>query len=142
MDNLLFVNDAKFDIKSSTVVPVQKTNSPNQNHSSPYTMSKMAERRKINKASMEDLLTCPNLASSNLTTAVAEHLVGDILKQCDEPEMQSLEIELQRLSAKLEHSKAQNIVLASTLTETKQHCDRYFYHLLHNILLSYNMLLF
>uniref|UniRef100_A0A6P7FZ50 Colorectal mutant cancer protein n=1 Tax=Diabrotica virgifera virgifera TaxID=50390 RepID=A0A6P7FZ50_DIAVI len=57
--------------------------------------------------------------------AVAEHIVGDILKQCDiQAEKQGLDIEIRKVSAKLENARSQNSVLAMTLSETKAHCDR------------------
>ncbi|RZB73488.1 colorectal mutant cancer protein, partial [Asbolus verrucosus] len=61
----------------------------------------------------------------DLPTAVAEHIVGDILRQCDvQTEKQAIDIELRRLNAKLEHARSQNSVLVITLSETKAHCDR------------------
>lgn len=86
----------------------------------------MAERVKLKRAGEEESDTqSKNFVNTGLSTAAAEHLVGDILKQCDQPEKQFLEIELRRMTAKLDHIKAQNTVLALNLTETKEHCDRY-----------------
>lgn len=125
--DVIFLSDEKVDIKSSTVVPVHKTNSlSNTSNFSPAPVPKMAERVKLRRAAEEDkVVSSTDLVDTSLSTAVAEHLVGDILRQCDQPEKQSLEIEISRLSAKLEHSKAQNAVLALTLADTKEHCDRY-----------------
>lgn len=125
-NEVIFLSDEKIDIKSSTVVPVHKTNSlSNTSNFSPAAVPKMAERVKLRRAAEEDKVVTTELVDSSFSTAVAEHLVGDILRQCDQPEKQSLEIEISRLSAKLEHSKAQNAVLALTLADTKEHCDRY-----------------
>ncbi|KAH1021069.1 hypothetical protein HUJ04_010629 [Dendroctonus ponderosae] len=68
----------------------------------------------------------PNdLLNTELSTAVAEHIVGDILRQCDaHTEKQSLDFEIRKANAKLEHARSQNTVLALTLNETKAHCDR------------------
>ncbi|CAH1175841.1 unnamed protein product [Phaedon cochleariae] len=66
-----------------------------------------------------------DLANSDVSTAVAEHIVGDILKQCDvQAEKQCLDIELKKVNTKLEHARSQNTVLVLTLAETKAHCDR------------------
>lgn len=69
----------------------------------------------------------PNdLLNSELSTVVAEHMVGDILRQCDDSaEKQVLDLEMRKANAKLEHARSQNTVLALTLNETKAYCDRY-----------------
>lgn len=125
-NEVILLSDEKIDVKSSTVVPVHKTSSLSNNSSySPAPVAKMAERVKLRRTSEEEkLVTSTDLLDTGLSTAVAEHLVGDILQQCDKSEKQPLEVEINRLSAQLEHSKAQNAVLALTLTETKEHCDR------------------
>ena len=40
-----------------------------------------------------------------------------------ESKLQEFEIELERLSSRIEHLKSQNEVLTLTLTESKNHCD-------------------
>lgn len=89
-------------------------------------VTKVAERIKLKRASDGHREVNPNdLMNSDLSTAVAEHIVGDILRQCDtQNEKQAVEIEFRRLNAKLEHARSQNSVLALTLSETKAHCDR------------------
>lgn len=65
------------------------------------------------------------MVNSDLPTAVAEHIVGDILRQCDSQiEKQAIDVEFKRLNAKLEHSRSQNTVLSLTLSDTKLNCDK------------------
>ena len=40
-----------------------------------------------------------------------------------ESKLQEFEIEMERLSSRIEHLKSQNEVLTLTLTESKNHCD-------------------
>ncbi|XP_076252294.1 colorectal mutant cancer protein isoform X3 [Rhynchophorus ferrugineus] len=112
----------KMDIKYSNIVPIHKTNLKNTGFNMP--IMKVAERIKLKRQT--DLDFTPNdLLNSELSTAVAEHMVGDILRQCDvQTEKQSYDFEIKKLNAKLEHARSQNTVLALTLSETKAHCDR------------------
>lgn len=82
----------------------------------------MAERIKLKTAADEKNISANELVSVDLPTSVAETIVGDILRQCD---MQSVDVELRKANAKLEHARSQNAVLALTLSETKAHCERY-----------------
>lgn len=121
--------EEKADIKYSNIVPIHRTNVRNTSHisfsSAPVT--KMAERIKLKRATDGQRDISPNdLLNSDLSTAVAEHIVGDILRQCDiQTEKQCMDIEMRKVIAKLEHARSQNTVLALTLSETKAHCDRY-----------------
>ncbi|XP_044258422.1 colorectal mutant cancer protein isoform X1 [Tribolium madens] len=119
--------DDKVDIKYSNIVPIHRANIKNNAAAFSTTpVTKVAERIKLKRAADGHRDVNPNdLVNSDLPTAVAEHIVGDILRQCDvQTEKQAIDIELRRLNAKLEHARAQNSVLAITLTETKAHCDR------------------
>lgn len=129
-DAAVFLSDEKLNIKSSTIVPIHKSSTLEKNKNntafSPAPVAKMAERVRLRRAAEDDrIVSSLDLVNTGLSTAVAEHLVGDILRQCDQPERQALEMELRRINAKLEHVKAQNSVLVLTLSETKEHCDRY-----------------
>lgn len=114
----------KPDIKYSNIVPIHRTSSKTSTYDS-APVSKLAERIKLKRAADQEI--SPNdLVNSDISTAVAEHIVGDILRQCDsQNERQAIDIEFKRLNAKLEHARSQNSVLALTLSETKAHCDRY-----------------
>lgn len=81
-------------------------------------------RIKLKRTTDRDLN--PNdLLNTELSTVVAEHMVGDILRQCDvSTEKQVLDLEMRKANAKLEHARSQNTVLALTLNETKAYCDR------------------
>lgn len=120
--------EEKADIKYSNIVPIHRTNIRNNAtvsfNSAPVT--KMAERIKLKRATDGQREISPNdLLNSDLSTAVAEHIVGDILRQCDiQTEKQCMDIEMRKVIAKLEHARSQNTVLALTLSETKAHCDR------------------
>lgn len=129
----IFLSDEKLNcIKSSMIVPIHRSclstleREKEKNKIITPPVAKMAERVKLRRAAEDDrVVPTLELVNSGLSTAVAEHLVGDILRQCDmQPEKQALEMELRRINAKLEHVKAQNTVLALTLSETKEHCDR------------------
>lgn len=116
--------EEKFDIKYSNIVPIHKASVNNTCTSTPIT--KIAERIKLKRATDDQREVNPNdLVNTDLPTAVAEHIVGDILRQCDaQSEKQAIDFELRRLTAKLEHTRSQNSVLALTFSETKAHCDR------------------
>lgn len=89
-------------------------------------VSKVAEWVKL-KRSANGIKDTNSTEGTNteLTTAVAEHIVGDILRHCDtQNEKTAVDIELRQLYSKLEHARAQNNVLVLTLSETKAHCDR------------------
>ncbi|CAH1168822.1 unnamed protein product [Phyllotreta striolata] len=117
-------HEEKIDIKFSNIVPIHKTNARNNTYSS-APVTKVAERIKLKRASDQRNINPNDLINSDLSTAVAEHIVGDILKQCDiQAEKQGLDIEIRKINAKLENSRSQNSVLALTLSETKAHCDR------------------
>lgn len=123
-EHKILSNTEKADVKYSSIVPIHKTN-VKSGSSQPVT--KMAERIKLKRATDGQRDVNPSeLVNSDLSTAVAEHMVGDILRQCDvQSEKQAMEVELRRLNAKLENARSQNTVLALTLTETKAHCDRF-----------------
>ncbi|XP_066248509.1 colorectal mutant cancer protein isoform X1 [Euwallacea similis] len=112
----------KTDIKYGCIVPIHKAAVKNEMFNIP--VAKVAERIKLKRSS--DRGVSPNeLLNSDVSTAVAEHIVGDILRQCDvSSEKQILELETRKINAKLEHARSQNTVLALTLNETKAHCDR------------------
>ncbi|XP_057668163.1 colorectal mutant cancer protein isoform X2 [Diorhabda carinulata] len=114
----------KVDIKYSNIVPIHRTNIRNNCYSS-APVPKVAERIKLKRATDQRGINPNDLLNSDLSTAVAEHIVGDILKQCDiQAEKQGLDFELRKINAKLENARSQNSVLALTLSETKAHCDR------------------
>lgn len=118
-------HQTKPDIKYSNIVPIHRASSKNNTlESAP--VAKVAERIKLRRAADGHQEVSPNeLVNSEISTAVAEHIVGDILRQCDsQSERQAIDIEFRRLNAKLEHARSQNSVLALNLSETKAHCDR------------------
>ncbi|KAB0800365.1 hypothetical protein PPYR_06105 [Photinus pyralis] len=113
-------------IKYSSIVPIHKNNVANLVGFTTTPVTKVAERIKLKRAtdSQRDV-KLNDLVNTDLPTAIAEHIVGDILRQCDvQSEKYAVDLELRSLTAKLEHTKAQNSVLALTLSETKSHCDR------------------
>nr|XP_018904606.1 PREDICTED: colorectal mutant cancer protein [Bemisia tabaci] len=60
-------------------------------------------------------------------TEVAEHLVSDLKENCDIQELKEkheLEVEMERLNAKLEHIRSQNALLQLNFDESKSHCTR------------------
>lgn len=129
--------DDKVDIKYSNIVPIHKTNlknglgcnnnNNNNNNQTHAPIAKMAERIKLKRAtdSQRGDINPNDIINSDLPTAVAEHIVGDILRQCDtQSERQAIDVEFRRLNVKLEYTRSQNSVLALTLSETKSHCDR------------------
>lgn len=118
-------HQAKPDIKFSNIVPIHRASSKNSTLESPP-VAKVAERIKLRRAADGHQEVSSNeLVNSEISTAVAEHIVGDILRQCDsQSEKQAIEVEFKRLNAKLEHARSQNSVLALHLSETKAHCDR------------------
>ncbi|XP_068237666.1 colorectal mutant cancer protein [Palaemon carinicauda] len=104
---------------------------------------KLAERVRLKKAESGDLrITGSELSSVGIwTTAVAEQLVAGVQEESDAQELyhalataggtlapherlKEFEVEIERLHAKVDHLKAQNDVLAITLSESKAHCDR------------------
>lgn len=117
-------HQTKPDIKYSNIVPIHRASSRNNTLESAAPVSKIAERIKLRRATDQEV--SPNeLVNSEISTAVAEHIVGDILRQCDsQSERQAIDVEFKRLNAKLEHARSQNSVLALNLSETKAHCDR------------------
>ncbi|XP_045465591.1 colorectal mutant cancer protein isoform X3 [Harmonia axyridis] len=111
----------RIDIKYSNIVPIHKNK---QNSTTP--VSKVAERVKLKRSTNGNKdHNSVEVTTTELTTAVAEHIVGDILRHCDtQNEKTAADIELRQLYTKLEHARAQNNVLVLTLSETKAHCDR------------------
>ncbi|KAK9884471.1 hypothetical protein WA026_007314 [Henosepilachna vigintioctopunctata] len=115
----------KIDIKYSNIVPIHRSKQ-NNNSTVSTPVSKVAERIKLKRTTdgHVDSNTVEGM-NADLTTAVAEHIVGDILRHCDaQNEKTPVDIELRQLYSKLEHARAQNNVLVLTLSETKAHCDR------------------
>lgn len=60
---------------------------------------------------------------------MAEQLVSELQEECDQQELgrrdrRQLELEAERLSARLEHARSQVTVLQLTLDETKSQCER------------------
>lgn len=60
---------------------------------------------------------------------MAEQLVSELQEECDLQELSTqdrrhLELELERLTARLEHSRSQTNVLQLSLDETKATCER------------------
>ncbi|XP_060525082.1 colorectal mutant cancer protein isoform X2 [Cylas formicarius] len=117
--------ESKSDIKYSSIVPIHKTNVKDNSECTQPVM-KIAERIKLRRTADGQREVSPNdLLSGDLSTAVAEHIVGDILRQCDiQTEKQTIDMEMRKVQSKLEHARAQNTVLVLTLSETKAHCDR------------------
>ena len=116
----------KVDVKYGNVVPIHRSSARNGlGFLTNAPVSKMAERIKLKRATDREV-SASELVNSDIPTAMAEHIVGDILRQCDmQTEKQAIDMEFKRLATKLEHMRAQNSVLALTLSETKEHCDRY-----------------
>ncbi|XP_046688739.1 colorectal mutant cancer protein isoform X2 [Homalodisca vitripennis] len=89
---------------------------------------KVAERVRLRK--MDRHVTGSDLISLGVTrTEVAEQLVSELQEECDQQELslrdrRQLELETERLSARLEHSRSQVNVLQLTLDESKSHCER------------------
>ncbi|XP_018327585.1 colorectal mutant cancer protein [Agrilus planipennis] len=113
-------SEEKADIKYGNVVSINRTST------SKTPLTKVAERVKLRRATDLRREINPNdLVNSELPTAVAEHIVGDILCQCDpSSEKSNGAIEMKRIISKLEHIKSQNLLLELTLNETKASCDR------------------
>ncbi|KAK8749035.1 hypothetical protein OTU49_015650, partial [Cherax quadricarinatus] len=102
----------------------------------------LAERVRLKKAESGDQrITGTDLSSVGVwTTAVAEQLVAGVQEESDAQELyhalataggalapherlKEFEVEIERLHTKVDHLKAQNDVLAITLSESKSHCD-------------------
>ncbi|GJQ83292.1 hypothetical protein Trydic_g10061 [Trypoxylus dichotomus] len=118
-----YKNEKFVDMKYSNIVPIHKGGSLKNGSG----CVKMSERIKLKRTadSQRDAMTPTDLLNSDLPTTVAEHIMGDILRQCDlQNDKQAIDIEFRRLTSKLEHTRSQNSVLALTLSETKAHCDR------------------
>lgn len=103
---------------------------------------RLAERVRLKKAESGDQrITGSDLSTVGVwTTAVAEQLVAGVQEESDAQELyhalataggalapherlKEFEVEIERLHAKVDHLKAQNDVLAITLSESKAHCD-------------------
>ncbi|KAK8387627.1 hypothetical protein O3P69_018262 [Scylla paramamosain] len=103
---------------------------------------RLAERVRLKKAESGDQrITGSELSSVGVwTTAVAEQLVAGVQEESDAQELyhalataggalapherlKEFEVEIERLHARIDHLKAQNDVLAVTLSESKSHCD-------------------
>nr|CAH7742352.1 unnamed protein product [Callosobruchus chinensis] len=89
-------------------------------------VSKIAERIKLRRAAdLNSDISPSDLVNSDLSTMVAEQIVGDILGQCDlQSEKQCLLMELKKMNAKLDHARAQNNVLSLTISDIKAQCDK------------------
>nr|CAI5820112.1 unnamed protein product [Callosobruchus analis] len=89
-------------------------------------VSKIAERIKLRRAADLNADISPSdLVNSDLSTMVAEQIVGDILGQCDlQSEKQCLLMELKKMNAKLDHARAHNNVLSLTISDIKAQCDK------------------
>ncbi|RZF48714.1 hypothetical protein LSTR_LSTR011344 [Laodelphax striatellus] len=88
---------------------------------------KVAERVRLRR--MDPHVTGSDIASFGVShTEVAEHLVSGLQEQCDLLEMgtdlRKFEIETEKLTSRLEHTRALNTLLQITLEETKSHCER------------------
>uniref|UniRef100_A0A8D9B894 Colorectal mutant cancer protein n=1 Tax=Cacopsylla melanoneura TaxID=428564 RepID=A0A8D9B894_9HEMI len=57
-------------------------------------------------------------------TQVAEHLVSNLRDQCSLHDRKHMEIETEKLNARLEHVKIQNSLLELNVEELKTHCER------------------
>ncbi|XP_043268351.1 colorectal mutant cancer protein [Venturia canescens] len=89
---------------------------------------KMAERVKLRRTD-ERHITGPDITNLGVcSTMVAEHLVSDLMEQSNLQELngseKQFEVETERLNSRLEHSRANNAVLALTLQESKAQCDK------------------
>ncbi|KAG0714225.1 Colorectal mutant cancer protein [Chionoecetes opilio] len=103
---------------------------------------RLAERVRLRRAESGDQrITGSELSSVGVwTTAVAEQLVAGVQEESDAQELyhalataggalapherlKEFEVEIERLHARIDHLKAQNDVLAVTLSESKSHCD-------------------
>ncbi|KRT85052.1 hypothetical protein AMK59_2405 [Oryctes borbonicus] len=118
-----YKHDKLVDMKYSNIVPIHKGGSLKNGSG----CAKISERIKLKRSadSQRDVVAPSDLLNSDLPTTVAEHIMGDILRQCDlQNDKQAIDIEFKRLTSKLEHTRSQNSVLALTLSETKAHCDR------------------
>ncbi|XP_075221405.1 colorectal mutant cancer protein-like [Lycorma delicatula] len=88
---------------------------------------KVAERVRLRRT--ERHITGSDITSLGVShTEVAEHLVSSVLEQCDLLELgndqRKFEIETERLISKLEHTRAFNTLLQSSLEEMKSHSER------------------
>lgn len=118
-----YKKDKFIDVKYSNIVPIHKSGSLKNGCGG----TKITERIKLKRTldGQRGAMTPTELVSSDLPATVAEHIMGDILRQCDlQNDKQAIDIEFRRLNSKLEHTRSQNSVLALTLSETKAHCDR------------------
>lgn len=112
----------KPDIKLSNIVPIHRASSKNSTLET-VPVTKIAERVKLKRAT--DGISPNELVNSEIPTAIAEHIVGDILRQCDsQNDKPFIDIEMKRLKAKLDRVIAENAVLEINLSETKANCDR------------------
>ncbi|GFG35636.1 hypothetical protein Cfor_02558 [Coptotermes formosanus] len=92
---------------------------------------KVAERVVLRKMDNTRQITGSQLATYGVcNTVLAESLVSE-LQEADLQELsrseavrRQYEVETERLTSRLEHTRAQNAVLALTLDESKTHCDR------------------
>ncbi|XP_034235458.1 colorectal mutant cancer protein [Thrips palmi] len=94
---------------------------------------KVAERVRLKR--MDQPITGPEIASVGVsTTQMAEHLVSALAEESDllelgrhghdEQARQQLDIEIERLHSRLEHSRAHNNVLSLSLEECKNQSDK------------------
>ncbi|KAK3921926.1 Colorectal mutant cancer protein [Frankliniella fusca] len=94
---------------------------------------KVAERVRLKR--MDQLITGSEIASVGVsTTQIAEHLVSGVVEETDLIELgkldvqarQQLEIDIERLHSRLEHTRAQNNVLTLSLEECKCQADKLY----------------
>lgn len=92
---------------------------------------KVAERVRLKR--VDQPITGPEIASVGVsTTQMAEHLVSALAEESDLLELgrhdqharQQLEIEIERLHSRLEHTRAHNNVLSLSLEESKNQSDK------------------
>ncbi|XP_026275387.2 colorectal mutant cancer protein [Frankliniella occidentalis] len=94
---------------------------------------KVAERVRLKR--MDQLITGSEIASVGVSsTQIAEHLVSAVVEESDLIELgkldlqarQQLEIDIERLHSRLEHTRAQNNVLTLSLEECKSQADKFY----------------
>ena len=104
-------------------------------------VAKIAGMRKLKTGGPDRLVLGAEISSVGLPNAkVAEHLVQNLQEgsniqeisqnlsqsgnQVSDSKIRDFEVELERLTSKIDHLKSQNDLLTLTLEESKAHCDR------------------
>ena len=104
-------------------------------------VAKIAGMRKLKTGGSDRLVLGAEISSVGLPNAkVAEHLVQNLQEcsniqeisqnlsqsgnQVSDSKIRDFEVELERLTSKIDHLKSQNDLLTLTLEESKAHCDR------------------